>query len=96
MALWIPPEPGVKEADRISAYWQHRAVCTLREIFPTGLVEELSDRLGKDSAVYLRRQISGEYPVLMADVVLWAVKLNDITVLPQFDSAAELLPPTSD
>jgi hypothetical protein len=32
----------------------------------------------------------------MADVVLWAVKLNDITVLPQFDSAAELLPPTSD
>ena len=28
-------------------------------------------RLGKDSAVYLQQQISGDYPVPMADVVLW-------------------------
>lgn len=92
-ALWRPLEPDDHAPEQIAAYWQHLAVCTLREMFPTQLVDELSSRLGKDNVVYLRRQVAGEYRISVEDLIGWALAFDDVTLLPQFDGLGDLHPP---
>lgn len=87
----LVPEESVTE--QIAAYWQHLAVCTLRDMFPTQLVEELSARLGKDNLVYLRRQVAGEYRVSIEELVGWAITFEDISLLPTLERVEDLYPP---
>jgi hypothetical protein len=79
----------------VSAYWQHLAVCTLRERYPVQLAESVAERLGRDNLVYLRRQLSGEYRVSVDELIGWAIAFNDISLLPQFESIDTLYPPGS-
>jgi hypothetical protein len=92
-ALWRPLAAGEQVRSQITAYWHHLAVCTLRESYPTQLVEELSTRLRKDNDVYLRRQVAGEYRVSVEELFEWVLAFDDITLLPSPGSATELLPP---
>jgi hypothetical protein len=73
--------------------WHHLAVCTIREHHRTNTAQVLAERLGRTNLVYLRRQLTGEYPASIPDLIGWAIALDDVTVLPQVDSLSELYPP---
>lgn len=93
-ALWRPLEPGEDVVDQVAAYWHHLAVCTLRQMFPTQVVESLASRLGRDNTIYLRRQVSGEYRVGVEDLIGWAIAFDDISLLRSVQSVEDLYPPS--
>lgn len=92
-APWRPLSPGDDHAEVIAAYWQHLALCTLREKSPVRLVDVVAERLGKANVVYLRRQVSGEYRVRFEELIRWVIAFDDITLLPQVGKLADLYPP---
>jgi hypothetical protein len=94
-AAWRPLTEGEDPAEVVVAYWQHLAVCALRDKYPVRFVEVLADLLGKENLVYLRRQLFGEYRVSAEELVRWALKLRDVSLLPSFDTVEDLYPPGS-
>lgn len=92
-AAWHPIGPGQSLPEVISAYWQHLVVCSLRERYPVRMVDELTDRLGKANAVYVRRQVAGEYRVPLEELLGWVVAFDDISLLPQPGGITDLYPP---
>jgi len=90
--LWLPLADTPLEYV-LGAYWHHLVACTVREKFAVQPVEELARSLGVTNLVYFRRQFAGEYRVAIEELCLWAITLDDVSVLPQFEAAGELYPP---
>jgi hypothetical protein len=90
--LWLPLAATPLE-HVLGAYWHHLVACTVREKFAVQPVEELARSLEVTNLVYFRRQFTGEYRVSIEQLCLWAIALDDVSVLPFFESAAELFPP---
>lgn len=79
----------------VAAYWHHLAACAITERFPVRPEEELGRRLGLDNLVYFRRQFDGELRVSIDELCVWAITLNDVSILPHFESATAMYPPGS-
>lgn len=92
-ALWHQPANRDELALVIGAYWQHLAICTVRAMYPVRSLEELARRLGTDNLVYLRRRFAGDFRVPINELCTWAIAFDDVSLLPQFESAADLYPP---
>ena len=90
--LWLPLADTPLEYV-LGAYWHHLVARAVREKFAVQPIEELARSLGVTNLVYLRRQFAGEYRVSIEELCLWAIALDDVSVLPQFESAGELYPP---
>ena len=94
-APWEPLTDEVAATEVVAAYWQHLAVCVLRDKYGVTVADELARRLGTSSVVYLKRKVSGEYPVPFEELIGWVIACGDISLLPQLDSLDDLYPPGS-
>lgn len=75
---------------------QHRAALVVRTHRSAGVtVRELARRLGTDEG-YLSGQLTGRYPAGLDDLARWAIALDDISVLPTFDTLTSLRPASQD
>jgi len=98
-AGWQPEADISERVERVAAYIQPRAVCTIRTMYMVRPVEPLARALTKAgyrtqvNEVYMRRQFSGEYRVPFDELITWALALNNPNLLPRAGSITELLPP---
>lgn len=91
--LWHPLGPGDDPVEVIVGYWQHLAVCVLRETYGSRVDEEVASRLAKAKPTYLKRQLTGEYPVRPQELLAWTIAFDDITLFPRPDRVRDLYPP---
>lgn len=93
-AEWQPVTDDTDLVDVIAAYWQHLAVCVLRDKYSTTLRQVMVERLEVDNVEHLDRQLSGAYRVRLKTLIEWTLAVGDVTVLPpQADSINDLFPP---
>lgn len=92
-AQWRRPA-DIQEAGQLAAVIaQHRAALVVNAYRRSRHLEvqELAERIGDDRG-WLSGQLSGRYIANFDDLARWAVALDDITLLPVFDSLEELRP----
>lgn len=81
------------EVDVVACYWQHLAICVLRDTYTVGLRQRLVEVLDVENLEHLDRQLSGAYRIRLKTLIEWAIALGDVSVLPQVDSIDGLFPP---
>ena len=92
-ASWHPLGPDDDPVEVIVGYWQHLVVCVLRETYGPRVDDEVASRLAKANATYLKRQMSGEYPVRPQELLAWTIAFDDISLFPRPDRVRDLYPP---
>jgi hypothetical protein len=105
-ALWNLAENPQHLARMVHAYWQHLFSCAVRDkleaMAPSLAASRTASALltdwgvtpaGVDRSVYLERRLSGEYWMDVQQTLMWAVAFEDVTLLPAYESAQDLVPP---
>ena len=81
--------PGIPVADTgklVTALVQHRAACVVRLIRESGAItaRALGQQLGHNEGT-MSGYLTGAYPAVLAEITMWAMELDDSSVLPDLD-----------